>query len=131
MYSQSVCNSGGNLDALCSLRYILHFLMDLIWTEIWQNEDPKLARQQLCSQIFSREHALSLVLPEANLQHHTQRAPLRDSTHLGPPPLSSLLDHVPLCQGSASEQHSLSCLPALSLTDFRLRFFFKLFSLVP
>lgn len=44
-----------NLDVLCSLPYTLHFLMDLIWTKIWQNEDPKLARQQLFSQI-SGEH---------------------------------------------------------------------------
>lgn len=111
-----------NLDVLCSLPYTLHFLMDLIWTKIWQNEDPKLARQQLFSQI-SGEHWLGLVLPEANLHHHTQHAPPGDGIHLCPPLLSSLLDHVLLCHRSASEQHSPSHLPAPSLMGFRLRFF--------
>ena len=123
MYSQSVCNSRWNLDILCSLAYTLHFRMDLIWTEIRQNEDPKLARQQLFSQTLSGEYWLGLVLLEANLYHHIQRAPLGESIHLCPPPLSSLLDHVPLCHGSASGQHSFSCLLAFSLTSFKLRFF--------
>lgn len=51
--------SGCNLEILCSLPYTLQFLIDLTWTRVWQNEDPKFARWQLFRWILSREQWLS------------------------------------------------------------------------
>lgn len=114
MYSQSVCSSRWNPDILCSHPYTLHFLMDLIWRQMRQNEDAKPARWQLSSPVLSGEHWLSLVLSEACLL---------ESIQLCPPPLSALLEHVCLYHSRASEQHSLSFVPALPLPSFRLIFF--------
>lgn len=45
-------------NPLLSPLYVI-FLIDLTWTRVWQNEDPKFARWQLFRWILSREQWLS------------------------------------------------------------------------